>query len=106
MDPALRDAAAALCLRMLAFKRRVAGEPFDELSAAEQAAIVREMNGELDQAIADYEEQRQPDPSSEVDAALRIVRGPRGRWYVKRGAENVAGPFETEAEAAEVVAGA
>jgi hypothetical protein len=37
--------------------------------------------------------------SASEDLPLRVVRGPRGRWYVKRGAETVAGPFETEAQA-------
>lgn len=33
------------------------------------------------------------------ESELRVGKGPRGAWYVKRGKENVAGPFETEDEA-------
>lgn len=100
LDRALRDAAASLCLRMLAFKRRAAGEPFAELAPAEQMAIVREMDGELDRAIADFDEGQQP----QADSTVRITKGPRGRWYVKRGADTVAGPFEAEAQAEEAAA--
>lgn len=38
-------------------------------------------------------------PSPATDDALTVGRGPRGRWYVKRGREIVTGPFETEVEA-------
>lgn len=30
---------------------------------------------------------------------LTIGKGPRGKWYVKRGKEIVSGPYETEGEA-------
>lgn len=31
--------------------------------------------------------------------ALRVGKGSRGKWYVKSGRDNVAGPFDTESEA-------
>lgn len=32
-------------------------------------------------------------------AELSVGKGPRGRWYVKRGKEIITGPFDTEAGA-------
>ncbi|MGE2813431.1 hypothetical protein, partial [Escherichia coli] len=51
LDPALRDAASALCLRMVAFRRRTSGEPFSDLPAVEQLAIIGTLGAELDAAI-------------------------------------------------------
>lgn len=34
-----------------------------------------------------------------------VRKGPRGKWYVKRGKEIMEGPFETEAEAKAAMAG-
>ncbi|MCP1550705.1 MULTISPECIES: hypothetical protein [Methylorubrum] len=56
LDPALRDAAAALCLRMVGFRRRAEGLPFDELPAAERLAVVQALGFELDAAEAAYED--------------------------------------------------
>jgi hypothetical protein len=56
LDPALRDAAPALCLRMVAFRRRTEGLPFDELPAAERLTIVQALGAELDAAEAAYED--------------------------------------------------
>ena len=41
--------------------------------------------------------------AAEDDQPLRVGKGPRGKWYVKRGKDNVAGPFETEGEAGAAV---
>lgn len=128
VDPALRDAAAALCLRMVAFRRRAASEPFAELPAAEQLAILQGLEAELHQAEADYEadqreraaykaeerarevrEQQQDDggqgdeseqPDQLQSNLPRVAKGPRGLWYVWRGAERL-GPGLTTEDAAQ-----
>lgn len=56
LDPALRDAAAALCLRMVAFRRRTEGLPFDELPATERLTVVQTLGAELDAAEIAYED--------------------------------------------------
>lgn len=33
------------------------------------------------------------------DAPLRVAKGPRGKFYVKRGTSHIEGPFDTEEEA-------
>lgn len=127
LDPALRDAAAALCLRMVAFKRRVADEPFADLSTGEQLAVVQGLEAELTQAEADYEaDQREraaceaeerarqardqqqddggqgddPERTEQPQSDLpRIAKGPRGLWYVWRGEARVSKGCQTEAEA-------
>lgn len=43
-----------------------------------------------------------PEDDVEADAKagnLTVGKGPRGKWYVRRGKEIVSGPYETEAEA-------
>lgn len=40
-----------------------------------------------------------PEASEPPAPDTTVGKGPRGRWYVKRGKEIVAGPFATEAEA-------
>lgn len=37
-------------------------------------------------------------------ASARVGKGPRGKWYVIRGQERVAGPFDTEADATSAAA--
>lgn len=56
LDPALRDAAAALCLRMVGFRRRTEGLPFVDLPAAERLAVIQALGTELDAAEAAYED--------------------------------------------------
>jgi hypothetical protein len=119
LDPALRDAAATLCLRIVAFRRRVEGESFAELTAGEQLAVLHEMSAEADRAEAAYEEdqreratyeaaQREREAAEQSQqtgddapsaADLRVAKGPGGRWYVHRGEDRVSKGFATEAEA-------
>jgi len=44
-----------------------------------------------------------PEPVAEVKAseveALTVGKGPRGKWYVRRGKEIVSGPYDSEDEA-------
>lgn len=37
--------------------------------------------------------------TSGLPESLRIAKGARGKWYVRRGSEKAAGPFDTEDEA-------
>ena len=123
IDPALRDAAAALMLRIVAFKRRIAGEPFAELPPAEQLAVLQAMSAEIDQAEAAYaEDQREreafeasqraqdavrrqeapqtpPAPPPPAVEPLRAGKGPRGLWYVWRGDDRVSKGYPSEPEA-------
>lgn len=39
------------------------------------------------------------DRAADPNAPLTAIKGPGGRWFVKRGNEIVTGPFETEADA-------
>jgi len=55
LDPALRDAAAALCLRMIGFRRRTEGLPFADMPATERLTVVQALGAELDAAEAAYE---------------------------------------------------
>lgn len=122
-DPALRDAAAALMLRIVAFKRRIAGEPFAERPPVEQLAVLQAMSTEIDQAEAAYAEdqreraafeasqraqdavQRQeapqtpPMPPAPVTPPQRVGKGPRGLWYVWRGDDRVSKGYPSEGEA-------
>ncbi|GJE00561.1 hypothetical protein [Methylobacterium isbiliense] len=126
LDPAVRDAAAAITLRVVGLKRRMAGLPFAELSPAEQLAVLHEMAEDIEQGAAVYEArerteeergrsdepvggtepaspapaQPEPAPGSTVSPAdLRTSKGPRGLWFVMRGEERVSAGFRTEEEA-------
>lgn len=67
LDPAVRDAAAAITLRVVGLKRRMDGLPFADLSAAEQLVVLREMAEDVEQGVAAYErgdgpsERREPE---------------------------------------------
>lgn len=52
------------------------------------------------------EEKGLPDaPGGLAPDALHVGKGPRGKWYVKKGTERTAGPFDTEEEAKAAMAG-
>lgn len=123
LDPAVRDAAAALCLRGVSFQRAREGKPFVELAAAEQLAVLNEAGASFDRAIAEieddqrrrdaFENQRPPDPAVQAEIVRGradqeadedglspcVAKGPGGRWYIHRGERRVSKGFATEAEA-------
>jgi hypothetical protein len=121
LDPAVRDAAAAITLRVVDLKRRMAGLPFAELPPAEQLAVLREMAEDIEQGAAAYEAGKQPEVRREPEPAafaepapepappqtppapavpdLRVGKGPRGLWFVMRGEERVSAGFRSEEEA-------
>lgn len=49
--------------------------------------------------VAAGEVQPADDDGEHKTEGLTIGKGPRGKWYVKRGKEIVSGPYETEDEA-------
>ena len=123
LDPALRDAAAALCMRLVSFRHRHENrEPFASLSPAEQLAALREMGAELDESEARYEDHLRERAAYEASERARLVReqgaaqtsesggggepvllttmkGPGGRWYVMRGEERISKGYGDVAEA-------
>lgn len=131
LDPALRDAASALCLRMVAFRRQTGGQPFADLPAVEQLAIIGELGAELDAAIVEYEQdqrhraeavsRKQERESQEAEVArsgqnapsdepellaepARVAKGPRGLWYVWSHDARISKGYHTEAEAQDALA--
>lgn len=125
-DPALRDAAADLLLRMVAFRRRTEGAPFGDLPDTEKLAVLQILSGELAQAEASYEadqrertayeaqqavreaaeavrqrQEAEPEapPPVIVTPSLRVEKGARGYFYVLRGDEAVSKGFRDQAAA-------
>lgn len=71
LDPAVRDAAAALCMRMVALRRRHTGEPFADLPPPDQLAVLNDLSTEFARAEAEFEEDQRERAAFEADERAR-----------------------------------